>query len=79
MYGKKKILNIIECINKGIVCAPNCNDHKMELIYNDPKIFKKIFGMFKGYFVDDVFINFNLDNVYILTKDHTKKTIIKIC
>ena len=76
---KKKMNNIIECINKGIINEPNSCEHKMELIYNDPKIFKKIFGMFKGYFVEDVFINFNLDNVYILTKDHTKKTIIKIC
>jgi hypothetical protein len=50
----------------------------MELIYNDPKLFKKIISIFKGYYVDEIFLTFEKDKILILSTDHTKKTIIKI-
>lgn len=75
---KKKIINKSNQISKGLINNPNQCTHIMELIYDDPKVFKKIFGMFKGYYVDDIFINFKNDMIYIISKDHTKKTIIKI-
>ena len=75
---KKKITNKNDTLTKGLLEEPNHNDNIMELIYNDPKVFKKIFSMLKGYFVDNLLINFKKDHIFIITKDHTKKTIIKI-
>lgn len=75
---KKKIISKSDQIIQGLIDKPNHVTHIMELIYNEPKVFKKIFGMFKGYYVDDIFINFKKDMIYIISKDHTKKTIIKI-
>lgn len=75
---KKKIINKNDTPTKGLLNIPNNNDNIMELIYNDPKIFKKIFSMLKGYFVDNLLISFKKEEIYITTKDHTKKTIIKI-
>jgi hypothetical protein len=62
----------------GVREQANNEKNHMELIYNDPKLFKKIISIFKGYFVDDIFIAFNSDNIQILSSDNTKKTIIKI-
>ena len=75
---KKKVVSKSDQIIQGLIDKPNHDTHIMELIYNEPKVFKKIFGMFKGYYVDDIFINFKKDIIYIISKDHTKKTIIKI-
>jgi len=75
---KKKIINSSNSHINGIINEPIHVDHMMELIYDDPKVFKKIFSMFKGYYVDDIFINFKKDQIYIILKDYTKKTIIKI-
>lgn len=62
----------------GIRDKANNDKNHMELIYNDPKLFKKIISIFKGYFVDDIFLSFNEDYIQILSTDNTKKTIIKI-
>jgi|TARA_Y100000389_G_C17423726_1_gene498287 hypothetical protein len=75
---RKKIANKSDTLAHGLIDTPNNDEHIMELIYNEPKVFKKIFSMFKGYYVDDIFINFKKDQIYIISKDHTKKTIIKI-
>lgn len=75
---RKKIINEEETTIKGVINAPNNDKHNMELIYNDPRLFKKMFSMFKGYYVDDVYVYFKTNNVYIIAKDHTKKTIINI-
>lgn len=75
---KKKLIIKPENVINGIITKPNDNVNAMELIYTDPKIFKKIFGMFRGYYVDDIFINFTEDKVLMSSRDHTKKTIIKI-
>jgi len=78
--GRPKKKTNIENENKiqGIIDKPTIDNHVLELVYNDPKMFKKVFNMFKGYFVDVVFIHFQSDNISITTKDHTKKTIIYI-
>lgn len=62
----------------GIRNKANNERNHMELIYNDPKLFKKIISIFKGYFVDDIFLSFNEDTILIISTDNTKKTIIKI-
>jgi hypothetical protein len=62
----------------GVRNKANNEKNHMELIYNDPKLFKKIISIFKGYFVDDIFLTFNEDSIHIVSTDNTKKTIIKI-
>jgi hypothetical protein len=62
----------------GVRNKANNEKNHMELVYNDPKLFKKIISIFKGYFVDDIFLTFNEDTIQILSTDNTKKTIIKI-
>lgn len=74
---KKRILDTGNVI-LGVKSEPTNPNHAMELVYNDPKMFKKIFSMYKGYFVDDILIMFKKDTFHMYAKDHTKKTIIKI-
>jgi hypothetical protein len=74
---RTQILNTKDVI-LGVRDQANNEKNHMELIYNDPKLFKKIISIFKGYFVDDIFLSFNSDNIQILSSDNTKKTIIKI-
>ena len=62
----------------GIRENPNSENNMVEFIFDDPKLLKKCNIILKNYYVDEVYIKFNSDNVLLLAQDHTKKVNIKI-
>lgn len=50
----------------------------MELLYDNPTMFNKIFKLLKKYNVDIVRFKFTHDNVYIYAQDHIQKNIIYV-
>jgi hypothetical protein len=74
---KKNIISDT-AIFKGLITTPYLSTNVMELIYSDPKLFKKIINILKGYFVDEVFIEFTKETIYIYAIDNTKNNEIKI-
>lgn len=70
IFQKKEIIE-----RKGIVETPNFDTNVMELIYDVPIIFKKIFNLFKLMDVKEIKINFTDVAVNIITTDHLEKNI----
>ena len=62
----------------GVRDAPNSDNNMIEFIFDDPKLFKKCNIILKNYYVDEIYIKFNSDNILLLAQDHTKKVNIKI-
>lgn len=62
----------------GISNKPINEENYMEMIYDMPSVFKKIFTLFKCMAVKDISMHFNKDNVEITTMDHLKKSNIKV-
>lgn len=58
----------------GIADKPIIEDNVMELTYENPKLFKKIFGLFKGYNVNDVVMVFSPTELRIYAEDHPQKS-----
>ena len=59
----------------GIVSFPMGADNIMELIYDGPLIFKKIFNIFKAMEASEIKIEFNTDEIKIITTDHLSNNI----
>jgi hypothetical protein len=62
----------------GIAQSPNKDTNAMELIYDSPESFKKIFAMFKSMDVDVLKIMFDTKQVVLSTTDHYGKSIIHV-
>lgn len=73
LIQKKEIIE-----RKGIVDTPTFNTNIMELVYDGPQVFKKIFNLFKLMDVKEIKISFMLDHVDIITTDHLQKNVNKL-
>jgi hypothetical protein len=71
---RKRIDNVSHEIN-GIAKKPLDEDSIMESLYDNPKIFKKIFSLFKSYSSTEILMRFDKDKYHFITRGHTKKTI----
>ena len=74
---KKTIINVPVEI-RGIVNKPVNEENVLEVVYQNPKIFKKIFSLDKAYEANEICIDFSPSKFIIMTKNHTG-TIIKRC
>lgn len=50
----------------------------MELLYDNPLMFRKLFMLFKSMAVNDIQMNFEKTHVTIVTQDHKKKSIVYV-
>lgn len=62
----------------GISNKPMNNENYIEMIYDKPSVFKKLFYLFKSMAVNDICIEFNKEYIYIITADHLKKSHIRV-
>lgn len=62
----------------GISDTPLNVDNCVEMIYDMPSVFKRIFTLFKSMAVKEICMIFNEKNIEILTTDHLKKSHIKV-
>ncbi len=66
---RKKITNISTKLY-GIVDTPHNAEHAVEVVYENPRIFKKLFSMDKMYNVNEISMAFNPTSINISTKSH---------
>ncbi len=59
---------------KGIVPNPSNPEHLIEMVYENPRIFKKLFTLYKSYVVDDLIIEFERETINIIAKSHSGKS-----
>lgn len=71
---RKKVIAAPFEIN-GIAAAPKNAENIVEVIYENPRIFKKLFTLYKSYVVDDLIIDFGRDTIKIISKSHTGKSL----
>jgi hypothetical protein len=62
----------------GISDTPINNNNCVEMVYDMPFIFKKVFGLLRSMAVKNVCMEFNKECVNIITTDHLEKSHIKI-
>ena len=62
----------------GICAKPLNPDNCVEMIYDMPMIFKRIFTLFRAMAVKEICIQFKQKSIDIITMDHLKKSNIKI-
>ena len=62
----------------GISPKPLNVDNCVEMVYDMPTVFKRIFALFKSMAVKEICISFNEKTIDIFTADHLKKSHIKI-
>jgi hypothetical protein len=62
----------------GISDKPLNKDNCMEMIYDMPSVFKRIFTLFKSMAVKEICMEFKEKSINILTTDHLKKSHIKV-
>ena len=62
----------------GISEHPLNADNCMEMIYDMPSVFKRIFTLFKSMAVKEICMEFKENTIDILTTDHLKKSHIKV-
>jgi hypothetical protein len=62
----------------GIAAAPKNPENCMEMIYDMPGMFKKIFALFKSMAVNEICMEFKAKTIDIIALDHLKKSCIKI-
>lgn len=73
----KKKLTDIQIQTFGIVKEPKSPDHVMELVYENPTLFKKLFALYKKYGISEVTWDFYADRIEHVARDFDKKCIIK--
>lgn len=64
----KKKVGSINVETNGIVSVPVEEDNVIEMVYENPKLFKRLLAMLKGYSVEVVTWNFIPDKVEVATK-----------
>lgn len=62
----------------GINTSPLNTDNCIEMIYDMPSVFKRIFTLFKSMAVKEICLEFKEKTIDILTTDHLKKSHIKV-
>lgn len=62
----------------GISKNPLNPDNMVEMIYDMPFVFKRIFTLFKSMAVKEICMQFEKDIINIITTDHLKKSYIKV-
>lgn len=62
----------------GIAGAPLNDDNCVEMIYDAPAVFKRIFALLKSMAVKEICMCFGGESIDILTTDHLKKSNIKV-
>lgn len=62
----------------GVSATPLYKDNCMEMVYDSPTVFKKIFTLFKAMAIKEICISFEEKVINILTTDHLKKSHIKV-
>lgn len=67
-----------EVDKKGVVAEPLDKNNIMELVYDIPIIFKKIFGFLKSMEVKEIKMKFMENNVQLISLDHLEKNIINL-
>lgn len=56
----------------GIVTSPKNSNHRLELIHNDPNIFKSLFNYFKNIKAREIHLRCDNNGLTFFTKDHSK-------
>lgn len=74
----RKCADICQVGMHGIVTEPANKADCIELIYNQPMLFKCIMSIFKEYDSDDIIFEFSPSRVLILGRDHSARVIIHI-
>lgn len=69
----RKRIPIVPVERHGIAPAATTDENIMEFVYENPKLFKKIFTLYKSYVVGEVLIEFGRDNIQFVAQDHSKK------
>jgi len=79
--GRPKLANTARKSNKrlGIASQPKFNDNIVEMSYDIPMNFKKIFNLFKLMIVREIKIEFNINNIKISGMGHLQKNFINLC
>lgn len=62
----------------GITDTPLNTDNYMEMIYDMPSVFKRIFTLFKSMAVKEICMVFKEKSIDVVTTDHLKKSHIKL-
>lgn len=62
----------------GIVTSPATPGDVLELVYCQPRMFKKLFALYKAFGVNRLEMAFDADGLKITTQDHTKKSTIYV-
>lgn len=57
----------------GIVNEPKDKENVLEVVYHNPKIFKKLFALYRSYTSSEIYIHFNADHILFSALDHTGK------
>jgi hypothetical protein len=70
----RKNINNIPVEIHGIVQNPLSIDNKVEMAYYNPKLFKKLFEVFRAYNVGILCFVFDVDGIRIFAKDHLEKS-----
>jgi hypothetical protein len=70
---RKKVDNLACKIN-GISDIPKDDENILEMVHDNPRIFKKIFTLFRGYNSNEVLIKFEKIGFTFVTRGHLKKT-----
>lgn len=70
---RKEIVNIPVEMH-GIVAEPSMPDSVIETVYCNPKLFKKVFNLYKSYEVSELIMSFNHEGIEIYGKDHQGKS-----
>lgn len=63
----------------GISSKPAVKSHVMELSYENPKIFKRIFQLFKGHNCNEVLITFEKETITMKSKSHQETCFNIVC
>jgi len=69
----RKRVPVVPVERHGIAIDPTVDENIMEFVYENPKLFKKIFTLYKSYVVGEVLIEFRADSMRFISHDHTKK------
>lgn len=69
----RKRVPVVPVERHGIATTPTVDENIMEFVYENPKLFKKIFNLYKSYVVGEALIEFNQTDIKFITQDHNKK------
>ena len=73
----KKKLTDIQVQTFGIDDGPKVPGHIMEVVYENPTLFKKLFALYKKYGISEVTWDFYPDKIEHVARDFEKKCVIK--